>query len=820
MRDVRKFLQDNLVDEKLIEQLAGIKTRFESLYSFLDKRQRMSDKHATLDKLKKEAQKRLDGQSILFETVKAKFTSLENSIKKQKSALAEIKGSRSMGEWRENLANLMERGVKIGVIEEAVKSRAEIVTLRQELRNRKDSLESSQKECLKKIAACQNRVQTLERELQHLDTQAELIRRIKDLEEARERLMDGQPCPLCGSVTHPYAAGNIPQDDEVQLLTRRTKDDLKKENDALSSFNVENVRISGEALQAEADEARFSSQLQEVERRLAEDLAAIQLSLPMNVDPLTGIGRERQRSEELLQKTRLVVERSEKGEEILLSMQDELEMARQERDQLAESRQEAEFEKETAARELERLSQDIRLHDEELKNMRLDLTRQIMPFGFKNLPEGRPEQILETLETRLQKWQEQYKVRMELEKQLTVWERDLHHERTTLDNLNLELKDKNETARKLKAEKDALRQQRVSVFGRKDPDKEEIAQSALVEAAEKQVEAKREARELVLQELSNMRSRIENLEKSIHVRAESLQKAEIAFKRQLIANDFSNEDSYLASCLPEAERRLLQERASALDMEKAELDALHIDRKFGLEELRRRHVSSLSLEEAAKMKSQAAASLKELQQAIGALSVRLKDDTDLFLKRTELTERLERQKKEYMRWENLHDLIGSADGQKYRNFVQELTFEMVIRNANRQLQKMMDRYFLVKDDERPLSLNVIDNYQAGKRRSAKNLSGGESFIVSLALALGLSQMASQKVRVDSLFLDEGFGTLDEEALDMALSTLTGLRREGKLIGIISHVEALKERIATQIEIVPQGNGRSLIKAPGCVGNLD
>ena len=112
-------------------------------------------------------------------------------------------------------------------------------------------------------------------------------------------------------------------------------------------------------------------------------------------------------------------------------------------------------------------------------------------------------------------------------------------------------------------------------------------------------------------------------------------------------------------------------------------------------------------------------------------------------------------------------------------------------------------------------LNVIDSYQAGEVRSTKNLSGGESFLVSLSLALGLSHMASRKVRVDSLFLDEGFGTLDEEALDTALETLAGLQQEGKLIGVISHVPALKERISTQIQIEPQTGGRSQISGPGC-----
>jgi exonuclease SbcC len=140
---------------------------------------------------------------------------------------------------------------------------------------------------------------------------------------------------------------------------------------------------------------------------------------------------------------------------------------------------------------------------------------------------------------------------------------------------------------------------------------------------------------------------------------------------------------------------------------------------------------------------------------------------------------------------------------------------MMTAHANRQLKKMSDRYMLIRDASQPLELNVIDNYQAGEIRSTKNLSGGESFIVSLALALGLSHMASRNVRVDSLFLDEGFGTLDDEALETALEALAELQQEGKLIGVISHVSALKERIGTQIQVIAGTGGRSSITGPGC-----
>jgi exonuclease SbcC len=259
-------------------------------------------------------------------------------------------------------------------------------------------------------------------------------------------------------------------------------------------------------------------------------------------------------------------------------------------------------------------------------------------------------------------------------------------------------------------------------------------------------------------------------------------------------------------------------------MKQAELDALQMDRKFGLEELRRRHVTDLTLEEAEEKKTRAAAVLKELRQSIEAVSVRLGEEGSLSLKRAELMELVERQRMECRRWESLHDLI-SSEGQKGGDAAQELVFEMIVRDADKRLQKMTRRYSLMKDEDNPLSLSVIDNDQGELRlaKNAKDLSGGEGFIVSLAMALGFSKQVTRKAGVESLFLDDeldSLGKLDKEGLDMALSALAGLGREGKLIGIVSPAEALKERITARIEVVPQEDGRSVIKAPGCVGNFD
>ncbi|OPY86882.1 MAG: Nuclease SbcCD subunit C [Syntrophus sp. PtaU1.Bin208] len=246
-----------------------------------------------------------------------------------------------------------------------------------------------------------------------------------------------------------------------------------------------------------------------------------------------------------------------------------------------------------------------------------------------------------------------------------------------------------------------------------------------------------------------------------------------------------------------------------------ELEARRKDKSAALIREREKNLSDQPAEALTERIAATDAEVKQLQLERGGIQQLLSDNEKQRRTQQDRMKAIELQKKEWSRWDELHELIGSADGKKFRNFAQGLTFEMMTSHANRRLREMTDRYLLIRDETQPLELNVIDNYQAGEIRSTKNLSGGESFIASLALALGLSQMASRNVRVDSLFLDEGFGTLDDETLETALETLAGLRQDGKLIGVISHVPALKERIGTQIQVIPESGGRSHLSGPGC-----
>ncbi len=169
------------------------------------------------------------------------------------------------------------------------------------------------------------------------------------------------------------------------------------------------------------------------------------------------------------------------------------------------------------------------------------------------------------------------------------------------------------------------------------------------------------------------------------------------------------------------------------------------------------------------------------------------------------------------KWKTLNDLIGSATGKAFKSIAQAITLDYLIINTNIKLNELFPRYELYRITEKEktsLSLGVIDKYSAAIKRPITNLSGGETFIISFSLALGLSDLLNKKVSIETLFLDEGFGTLDEETLTGALEAIDNLTKTGKTIGLISHVALLHDRIRSQIKVQENGDSTSSLIGPG------
>ena len=165
------------------------------------------------------------------------------------------------------------------------------------------------------------------------------------------------------------------------------------------------------------------------------------------------------------------------------------------------------------------------------------------------------------------------------------------------------------------------------------------------------------------------------------------------------------------------------------------------------------------------------------------------------------------------RWAKLNKLIGSADGAKFKVIAQSYTLNLLLLHANKHLSYLSKRYKLQHVPD-TLALQVIDCDMCDEIRTVYSLSGGESFLISLALALGLSSLSSNNLKVESLFIDEGFGSLDAESLRTAMEALEQLQMQGRKIGVISHVQEMSERISVQVQVHKKVNGKSVLTVVG------
>lgn len=208
----------------------------------------------------------------------------------------------------------------------------------------------------------------------------------------------------------------------------------------------------------------------------------------------------------------------------------------------------------------------------------------------------------------------------------------------------------------------------------------------------------------------------------------------------------------------------------------------------------------------------ARASVDAADREVRNLELRLREDDAVRTRTAALRAELEAANAEAAVWLTLDGLIGDATGKKFRNIAQGLTLDRLLVHANARLADLKPRYSLARGAGGDMIIEVIDNDMAGQVRGLHNLSGGERFLVSLALALGLAEMSTARgMRIESLFIDEGFGALDPESLGQALALLEHLHAGGRRVGVISHVEELKERIAAKVEVAPTGRGTSKVR---------
>lgn len=299
---------------------------------------------------------------------------------------------------------------------------------------------------------------------------------------------------------------------------------------------------------------------------------------------------------------------------------------------------------------------------------------------------------------------------------------------------------------------------------------------------------------------ANLAGQLSRMDADIAQQGQLARDAEAAWLQALAASPFADRAAFERALMPQEERRRLQTLKAALDEDVIRHKAVLHSAEQVVTALRQEVRTTLALEALEEQLDVLDAQRQTLSNQHGALAAQLAEDAQRREKQQGVLQKIEEMAANVDVLQRLNSLIGSKEGDKFRKFAQGLTLDHLMYLANHHLARLHGRYVLQRKSSGELELQIIDTWQADVARDTRTLSGGESFLVSLSLALALSDLVSHKTSIDSLFLDEGFGTLDADTLEVALDALDAIQSSGKMIGVISHVDAMKERIAVQIQI--------------------
>lgn len=714
-------------------------------------------------------------------------------LKEAEKRLSEILDGKTLDELTQEQLSFSEQIPLLEAVKSALKA---VCDQKEEIVRQEDVMQRDSAE----LDNWSSKKEGYEKEIQSLTSRQEELEalvQIDELTKVRAELKEGEPCPVCGSLEHPFAA-NLPPEvatakERLAVVKEESTDLQKNQKEADRKIDVLKDRI-----------LVCEKRLKELRKNL--DLAEEELTLKCGRAGLTREGVTEEAAAVLITKK----------ESLLIDIKKRIAKARD-----AESKAAAAKEKIAGTTEelhrAEMVFSNAQTKFESAKSLlaqaqtgREKARTELEQFWRKTAKEygsvitdgelfAHNPELFKRWIAKAAKYEELLESCREIENSLAIKKGTLPGLVESVERLEKSSREKSDQAAELQTELKTKQLQRDKLFGTK------------------LVEIERKAYERLLSQLAEAKDQAyENLSKARSVQAAAEQRLKTAEQRSAEA------EKNLLSAKTEWTDALKKEKfESEEDWRRARLDseainALHkeitdykaqsrsaadrfseADKKLAEKESQKLTDKSLEVLEAEKR--EASAEKEKLLEQKGELQKELKTDEEARIKRAGIEDELKKLKHQVAVWDRLNTLVGSSSGDKYRRYVQSLVLLTLLKNANVELTKLHSRYRLAKGGG-DMEIKVIDSDLVDQERPTDNLSGGETFIVSLALALGLAQMASNNVRIDSLFLDEGFGTLDDDSLEKALNALSSLNAQGKTVGLISHVDQIKERIPSKIVV--------------------
>lgn len=800
-----QYLDEYKAHQALGEHLPLWKEKLSQRYSLSTQRQQAKDN-------KQKAEEICQQQTGLISTTEKHLTLLRQEAEKSATEYQRFKANFSeqfaaynVNDLTQQLERLQKQKIHALRLEGLFSSYEELQV--QEKKEQQKIIQQQTKlgQNNKAVEALREQYKSCQQQLKDLDKLLEQEQQIAALSEYRERLQQDEACPLCGSHEHPAISHY------QQLEVSATKKRVEEQKQTLENLGEQGKSQNTEGARLEENLKLSKQTLETVVQKinstqLSWDNTNKELGITLDIlaknqlkDYLQTLQQQEQQEQSLVkqllfsEKALLKLDKaSSASQQALKNQQHSLEIAQKEQQGLQQ--QVLVFTK-----ELEQL-------ESSLQELEKGLIKQLGGFQL-SLPEYQQEQAY------LKQWQQSwddYQTQQKLlssANELSVQSKaQLETIQHKLEALTEQLTQHQQEHSQLEAElgeKSALRKEK---FGEQTAleIREKLQQSS--QLAKTKWEGKQTL--LVAQQEANQKlaGTIETLTTLQQQQEKQANDSVKTWNKQLAKSPFEQQQNFESALISKEDRQQLLNLKASLDKQQqqakiqfkqivtqlqkhASQQAEPLPELAGLTQaLLQQHINSIEEQ------------LKEFNTQQGANRQSLDSDRQRRASQKKLFKEIEKYRQQYDDWAYLNGLIGSADGAKFRKFAQGLTLDHLVYLSNQQLSRLHGRYELERKKGDALELQVIDTWQADSQRDTKTLSGGESFLVSLALALALSDLVSHKTRIDSLFLDEGFGTLDSETLEIALDALDSLNASGKMIGVISHIEAMKERIPVQIQV--------------------
>ena len=761
-------LSDKAQHGLLGEQLAAWRNKLEARQELTAQIEQLRAQQRQAEQAGQTLTTQLTDQRASLDEQQARLVAAQQCEGEQQQRVGELLNGGSEAGLRERWQNLHSQTAVVAQLKQLAAARRQLSLDQQQLQTQTAELSGRHTDQNREVEALRARYKDLQQQVRDQEKLLEQEQRIQALESYRSQLQEGEACPLCGSQQHPAIAAYQALDVSA---TQRTLQAKKAELEALTGSGQELAAVLAKLAsqlehceqqqqvfaQTHAQHGEHWRQLSQQLGRELTDEAALADHQQQLTDELEGL----QRSLMQLDQLKATLERARTArqqiEQACTSAQQQLQLDTQKHQQ-----------SQATLADINQRLQQLQCQRGEREQA---LSTELAGFGYE-LPSD-SQQWLGQRQTEWQAWQRAQQQSQQLQEQARTLEQAVS------------------TAREMD---EHWRQRWAALQHEALPD---VAMPADPLLALQQSEF----------QLGEAQSRQQQLQGAAHTQGQRLleQRQQLTEKAEqwhaaLAASPFADEAAFQAAKLDDQQCQALTRLTERLHRALAEAQALKSAAEQQLASLQAMVPTESSREQLDEQLQLLNGQLKGLSERQGEIRGQLQSDEARRQNQQSLFAEIAAKQEAYDLWQHLNGLIGSSDGAKYRKFAQGLTLDHLVYLANRQLERLHGRYQLARKTSGELELQVIDTWQADVARDTKTLSGGESFLVSLALALALSDLVSHKTSIDSLFLDEGFGTLDGETLEVALDALDNLNASGKTIGVISHVEALKERIPVQLKV--------------------